>query len=100
MWFIAILNIMKLMFNKYYSYNAGNKENNNMCLYFCVCARVCVRELLGLLSSGPSFNVDIGENVSHFLCLHHFGGSDCRAICICKQERMSRMCGCVFVQML
>ena len=44
---------------------------------------------------GPRFIADRGEKVTHFLCLHHFGWSHYRMLCISKFQQISRMSVCI-----
>ena len=40
---------------------------------------------------GPHFTAYTGKRVTHFIFLHHFGGSHYRVMYICKYEKMPRM---------
>ena len=37
------------------------------------------------------YTVDRDENVTHFQFLHHFDGPNCRLMCNCRYEKVSRI---------
>ena len=67
-----------------------------MCMYVRVC--VLMPTLFTLSAFGLCFTQNRDESTSHFLFLHKFGGSNCRGMCVCNFEKLSKMSACVFMQ--
>ena len=69
-------------------------------IYLAKFVRLCVcynANLSALSKFGPLFTADRSESVTHFLCLHHFGGQHYKTMCMCYYVKDKDKCICIGV---